>query len=453
MKTFTNTMVVFIACTILSYAQGSFWKKQNINYPFASTGYSPKIVSENVAWTYASKETMDGEKDYLNYAVMRTTNGGNSWTSETLPFNGKLGDMTSMAVIDDSTAWVSYVESLDAAFGKYVSKVYKTTNGGKTWTEGNVNIGGDWVNIIHFFDKNTGVIIADPSTVDFNIYRTSNGGTTWSKVPGLLIPNVTSVNEYGQNIYFTIGDLIYFSTFDNRIFYSVDTGITWYVIPSPDNSIEGNFGISRDDKKNLYFLTYTGESSAAYRVGITDTKWTKLSTPDNVNVNGISSVPGTESLVMITSDNKKTYISKDVGNTWSVADSLNTNGRKRYVSFLNAKTGYCTYRESNESSEGILKYIGSPLSGLLTADKIDVDLKLWPNPTTDNFIITLTGKEYDNYWILINDVTGNLLYKKEINNTASFSEMVNIQNYSPGIYTVTISNQKGLKSEKFIKNQ
>ncbi len=75
---------------------------------------------------------------------------------------------------------------------------------------GNVNIGKDWVNIIHFFDKNNGVIIADPSSVDFDIYVTSNGGTSWSKVPGLLIPNITSVNEYGLSIYISKGDKIYF---------------------------------------------------------------------------------------------------------------------------------------------------------------------------------------------------------------------------------------------------
>ncbi len=48
----------------------------------------------------------------MKYVTARTTNGGNTWSVDTLPFNGKLGEMTSLTAIDDTTAWVSHVESL-----------------------------------------------------------------------------------------------------------------------------------------------------------------------------------------------------------------------------------------------------------------------------------------------------------------------------------------------------
>lgn len=452
---------IFLTIVLLNPLAAQFWKKQNVDFLTPTQGWEIRIVNDAVAWTWGrggdSTVTDGWQNSFKKYSFARTVNGGEKWTTGTIPLPGILGDLTSFSAVSDSIAWVSYVESLNNDFGSIRSRVYKTSNAGKDWVEGNVIIGNNWVDNIHFFDSKNGVIIADPSAKEFNIYTTIDGGQTWQKVNGANIPDAVDNDEYGvQNVFTTQGDHIWFNTYYNRVYYSKDKGNKWEVWSAPEKANGLGLQMASDELKNVYYTTddFDTEKFQIFRRNLNETTWTDI-TPTNNDlwVRGICAVPGTNSLIMTLRQDTKTRISNNRGNSWIVIDSADTN-YKGFLTFLNAKTGYTDQlpQTYSDPTRFIFKYSGSPLSGLLSQEIIDVDISAFPNPTTDRINVTMKSQNTDDYWVLINDINGNLLYKKVLNHTDKILEMVETSQYPNGVYTITISNKVGVKSLKFIKN-
>lgn len=433
----------------------SIWEYQSVNLPLLSRGWESKIVNENVVWFHGEGGSIvpDGfQKNFTSYTFARTINGGQQWTSGIFPFNGKEGDLTHMAAINDTTAWVTYVESTESGFSNYDSKVYKTTDGGKTWILANINIGANWVNCIHFFNKNDGVIIADATTTDFNIYTTSDGGTSWIRINNSAIPDIIQGDEYGVNFLTAIGDKIWFPTWAGRIFYSPDKGKTWQAIDGPEGAIGLIMQISADDSGNIY-VDESDTDNLKHRFlrrNVSDGSWTNLTSSSDDGFIFFDCIPGTQNIIMCNTIDNKTRISRDNGQSWIVIDTINTN-KKYFVNFINSKTGFCSNRENGFGTNSILKYIGSPISGLLSQQILNLDLKLYPNPSVDLVTLKFDIPTKDHFWILVHDVAGNLLYKKSIHQEGLYSENIDISTFISGKYFFTVSNQDGLKSIPFVK--
>jgi peptidoglycan hydrolase-like protein with peptidoglycan-binding domain/photosystem II stability/assembly factor-like uncharacterized protein len=106
--------------------------------------------------------------------------------------------------------------------------VYKSTNGGSTWTNIGVNLplNSGFSDTPLVIDPQTYLTNADPawnSALSPGIYRTTNGGTSWtqvSTVDAVPAPLVTSTG------------VIYWSTKDGHIAKSTDNGLTWSVLGS-----------------------------------------------------------------------------------------------------------------------------------------------------------------------------------------------------------------------------
>ncbi|MFZ1704475.1 MAG: T9SS type A sorting domain-containing protein [Saprospiraceae bacterium] len=442
-----------IMCTEVN-SDTTIWFKQNLSLPIESRGMDAKIVNENVVWFYAEGGTFlpSWEKSFLNYSFARTVNGGQQWQTGIFPFNGKLGELSNMAAVDDSTAWVAYIESLDAEFGSISSKIYKTTNGGQNWELANISLGSNWVNNIHFFNKNDGFIIADATSTDFNIYTTSNEGATWTKVNDAMIPDLISGDEYGVNTYTTRGDKIWFPTWAGRIFYSPDKGKTWEVINGPADMIGLILQIAVDDIGNIYIddIDLENDKHRFFRRNASDGNWINLTPSNDKGFIFFSCVPETNTIIMVDSKDKNTRISSNFGQSWMVIDSINADS-KYFVKFLNSKTGFCSNVNVGIETNSILKYVGSPLSGLLSLHDLNIDLIVYPNPSVELITIKFDIVKKDHFWIMIHDVTGNLMFKKSINEVGLYTEEVDVKSLIAGTYFLTISNQEGLKSRSFLK--
>ena len=294
--------------------------------------------------------------------------------------------------------------------------------------------------------------MADATSTDFNIYTTSNGGATWTKVNDSAIPDIIKADEYGVNFLTSIGDKIWFPTWEGRIYYSPDKGKNWQAFEGPAGAIGLKMQISADDAGNLYVDEADTDNTKHrfLRRNINDGSWTNLTGSSNDGFIFFDCIPGTQNMIMCNSTDKKTRISRDKGQSWIVIDSIDTNS-KYFVNFINSKTGFCSNREPGISTNSILKYIGSPLSGLLSQQLLNVDLKLFPNPSHDLVTIKFDIPKKDDFWILVHDVAGNLLYKKSIREEGTYSENIDISNFTSGTYFLTVSNQDGLKSLTFVK--
>ena len=145
------------------------------------------VLDNDHAWV----QKPDFDK-YPNSGVLyRTTDGGITWTNASVPFSR--GDLK---FLDASNGWV--LADLGVGAGSNAVAVYQTTNGGNSWEQTYINdpndtnaadslpLGGLKSDLVPLNMKTawvTGVTYA-PGTV--YLYRTDDGGHNWAQVPMTL---------------------------------------------------------------------------------------------------------------------------------------------------------------------------------------------------------------------------------------------------------------------------
>ncbi len=127
---------------------GVTWNRLN----YGSGGYGGYFISESIGWVVG-----------FNGKIIKTTNGGTSWTTQT---SGTSASLYSAYFVDANVGWV----------GGDSGVILKTTNGGSSWT---IQSSGILERISHmkFSDANNGVANGN----SYNL-KTTDGGTTWNIV-------------------------------------------------------------------------------------------------------------------------------------------------------------------------------------------------------------------------------------------------------------------------------
>jgi photosystem II stability/assembly factor-like uncharacterized protein len=145
--------VVFFFLTLTeAYSQpGWFWQNP---LPQGHTLNSVKFINTTTGWAVGDGGT-----------ILRTTNSGLNWTSQT---SGTTHYLNSVSFTDANTG--------TAVGGIYrVSTILRTTNGGINWTSQSSGTTNHlWC--VNFTDANIGTAVGDLGT----ILRTTNGGTNWT---------------------------------------------------------------------------------------------------------------------------------------------------------------------------------------------------------------------------------------------------------------------------------
>ncbi len=174
--------------------------------------------------------------------VWKTINGGTSWT----PLTDSLPDTAMGALaIDPTNSNVIYAGSGEASFSgdsRYGAGLYKSADGGQTWTVYTGPNNG-------FFGVSISKIVVDPvhpsnvylataysgendTSYAFGVYRSSDAGVTWTPVlqpaaadafSDLLIDPVNP-----QTLYAAAGDP--FGTTANGIYKTTDQGAHWTLL-------------------------------------------------------------------------------------------------------------------------------------------------------------------------------------------------------------------------------
>lgn len=179
--------------------------------------------------------------------IFRTTDGGGRWQSvDETDFgpNHYLGGAF-FDFLDANTGWLVLKESTNTAHS--VGLLYRTTDGGATWTQLSIPTGDP----VYFTNSNDGWAAGGPQQA--TLYATHNGGGSWEQTPGLtaLLP-VNAIRRFGLplqaedgNLYLAAVDTQ--SSFDAatpdssviRLFASFDGGSTWS-IQSSSAAVDGN---------------------------------------------------------------------------------------------------------------------------------------------------------------------------------------------------------------------
>lgn len=158
------------------------------------------------------------------YTILRTTDGGATWRTQIRTQPGFGSDILECVVFADSntgTAVGGVWGSGDMPYSSYL--ILRTTDGGATWTtETKKTKAGNGFNCVFFTDANTGTVVGalgrcsnDLSRLD-NILRTTDGGATWTPQPsgttnvlrGVYFVDAstgTVVGDYGTILHTTNG--------------------------------------------------------------------------------------------------------------------------------------------------------------------------------------------------------------------------------------------------------
>lgn len=198
-KISVNIITLFLLIISSGFSQGT-WTQQTL--PVTSDITSIYAVNNNICWACGYYGTAGIA------AVVRTTNGGTTWTLNNggLPVNK---DFFSIYAFSASECWIGTDEGT----------IFRTTNGGTNWLQ--VTLPPPvttYINAIHFFNSQFGFILGDPNaTGDWRYYVTVNGGTNWTFLN--TIPS-GGVGELGWNNSFFALDTahIWFGTNNTKIY-------------------------------------------------------------------------------------------------------------------------------------------------------------------------------------------------------------------------------------------
>jgi photosystem II stability/assembly factor-like uncharacterized protein len=203
---------------------GYAWQLTPTGSTASSRGLS--AVSERVAWV-----TSDGG------TVLRTTDRGATWQSVGPPgVSGLL--VRDVEAFDENTAVI-----LSLGFTPDAFRIYRTIDGGQTWTLTFQNTEATaFYDCMAFFDKHRGLALSDPINGRFRILATSDGGRTWGIVNADMppaLPGEFAFAASGQCITTAGGRDAWFGTGGDavaRVFHSGDRGRTWTVANTPIRS-------------------------------------------------------------------------------------------------------------------------------------------------------------------------------------------------------------------------
>lgn len=179
--------------------------------------------------SYSRQETI-GPVDFANSdtiicgghggVLFKTVDGGDSLTSIGYPV---LNEFFRINTIEFITPLVGYVGGTDEAGGDHTQNLFKTTNGGASWTYLRLNTepqfyqaGG--IGRIHFIDENKGFIVGSND----KLVKTTNGGQTWTTqtLPSFQFLGLNQIRFRNAQEGFIVGGLGY-------LVQTTDGGQTW----------------------------------------------------------------------------------------------------------------------------------------------------------------------------------------------------------------------------------
>jgi photosystem II stability/assembly factor-like uncharacterized protein len=176
----------------------------------------------NIAWASGAHGT-----------YLRTTDAGKTWWSAQVPGAESLD-------FRDVEAFNADVAYLLAAGPGDQSRIYKTTNAGKTWSLQFTNKDPKgFFDCMAFWTPTHGIAVGDPVDNKFELITTEDGGKNWKPIPNNNLPPAitgegafaasgTCITVQGKkNVWFATGGKA------ARVFRSTNAGRTWTVADTP----------------------------------------------------------------------------------------------------------------------------------------------------------------------------------------------------------------------------
>lgn len=447
----TLTFLCLSFCFSTVYAQ---WVSKGSGISASPRGIqSLDIINANTVWgitinpffTTAARE------------FTRTTNGGLTWQNGTIDAaNGEDYTAISICALNANTAWVTMADLGTSR----LSRIYKTTNGGQSWTQqtGSFNDLNKALTAVHFFDANVGIAYGSPATGDdavdkLRIWRTTNGGDTWTEMTNL--PTVQTGEAifiyYGNDTYAASGDRMWFGTRLGRVWRTSDRGATWQAVSVGTNV--PIYALAFKDAMNGIAIS----DGQAFQTDDGGTTWNDLDIPDALATYQISYVPGTAGTYVLVYEDSNNFFSDykfafslNDGFDWTTTDAIGI----EVLQFLSSTIGWGGGQILGANLGGMYQWTGdlATISSVRTPKTVFADVRIAPNPFTDYTIISLEVKRNAPVEFVISDITGRILQRRIIEKPAIGRMQQQIDFAAPpGLYTLSIRQADATQTLKLIK--
>ena len=187
-------------------------------------------VNDKVAWASGAAGT-----------VLVTSNGGETWNRRMVEGAEAL-DFRDIEAFDGQTAYILSIGESD------LSRIYKTSDGGATWSLKHTNPDPKgFLDALAFWDESHGLVLGDPVDGKFVILTTDDSGENWKHIAPEGMPAALP----GEGAFAASGTCLvvqgtanaWFGTGAGRVFRSTDRGRNWTVHQTPIRAGNGSAGI------------------------------------------------------------------------------------------------------------------------------------------------------------------------------------------------------------------
>jgi photosystem II stability/assembly factor-like uncharacterized protein len=422
------------------------WITESSGFVSSPLGINQIVApTSNSAWAtaYDGTGTTNVIQDYT-----RTTDSGNTWIPGVVDVNNPLS-WSCISAIGGVTAWGAFWNGTTG--GGYV---YKTTDG-VNWTKQNVFSGSSFADVVYFWDAHTGVAFGDPLGGYYEIYTTSDGGTTWTRVSKDSIPAPAS-GEAGLTASMAARDnVLWCGTSSGRVLKTTDFGHHWTVsaIPGGAGDYVPHMTFINEASGYAEIQDPTSGGIIWYQTADSGTTWNILApNAGTMFQDDMVYIPNSPDILVSTGVNFNlatgSSYSLNGGRSWVLID---TNVQHTTVEFHNENVGY-SGGFNITGSDGIYKFVGGFIAtGVPIVKSNQFNLKLYPNPATDNLYVSFTSNNYDPINLNIYDVLGKqVLGTVYQDKTQLWLRSINLNKLSDGIYSVEVINNGNKEVQKII---
>ncbi|MBS3914960.1 MAG: hypothetical protein KG003_10695 [Bacteroidetes bacterium] len=181
--------------------------------------------------------------------LWKSSNEGQTWKALT---DGLPNTACASGLINYKNPNTIYLGTGDANYYGGGMGVWKSMDGGKTWTQKNSGMGNVLVVQMAMHPTDTNIIVA---TTNGGIYKTTNGGNTWTK-------KSTVSDEFNDLVIKPGSGFSLYATSHKYFYYSKNFGESWMQINvSPADTFYGVYiGVTPADTNLVYTVAWRGNS-------------------------------------------------------------------------------------------------------------------------------------------------------------------------------------------------
>ena len=451
--------LVFLLVSVLAApAAQAQWASQPV--PFSRATYYPaslQAVDASAAWAIASNPSgLFTPAGIGTTEVARTTDGGASWRTGTVPGLAATEVITSLTAQSATTAWLTTT-------GDTQSQVLRTTDGGATW-QPRLTLGSKVaersLDYVCFFDADHGLCLGNPDNGDqLVVYTTADGGATWAATPGLPPLASTGFNYLvALSPPVVVGAHIWVATTSSQVFHSADRGLTWTVsaiVPASTTPNGPKALAFSDEQHGLALFSRTDgftNGQPLYQTADGGATWQPVAFSGPLHGSNLARVPGTSTYLSVGENlpfagvpaDAGSSFSRDGGATWMALESTDNH------QLLSAAGPLAIWSSSYDYPTGLSNGVRKLTSLALPtrAAALASPLRAYPNPSPDGHFTLVLPAAASGAQVQVLDALGREVARAGWGDGTPGAHSLSLAGQPAGCYTVRVRTTAGVATQR-----